>query len=449
MSRSTAAPIAVEEPWITGPLRDPGLELERLMHLPRPKLFRAGAVVDAGNVWARPGALLVRDASPEGPAVMAAGDCEAIGVPAECEVVDLPGAVIMPALVNAHCHLDLSHLGPGPYPGTFVEWVDRIRAGRATTPGGIGAATRKGVALARAGGTGLIGDIAGAGSLVPMQILREEGLAGVSFLEVFGLGRGQEAAVRRLRQAAGAEPAASCSSVRLGLQPHAPYSCGPRVYTEAADLGLPLSTHVAETLEELQFVESATGPLAEMIRRIGVWDDSIDGAGEHPVDLLLRLLDGRPCLVAHLNYVDDEHIDRLTRSAVSVAYCPRASAYFGHPVAGHAPHRYREMIEAGIVVALGTDGMPCLDTPDRLSVLDDMRLLHRRDGTEPRRLLEMATIAGARALGADPDLVTFRTGPVAGIVAVDGAYAVGGDPVRAVLANDQPPRWLLAERTAA
>jgi 5-methylthioadenosine/S-adenosylhomocysteine deaminase len=416
VSRSTAAPIAVEEPWITGPLRDPGLELERLMHLPRPKLFRAGAVVDAGNVWARPGALLVRDASPEGPAVMAAGDCEAIGVPAECEVVDLPGAVIMPALVNAHCHLDLSHLGPGPYPGTFVEWVDRIRAGRATTPGGIGAATRKGVALARAGGTGLIGDIAGAGSLVPMQILREEGLAGVSFLEVFGLGRGQEAAVRRLRQAAGAEPAASCSSVRLGLQPHAPYSCGPRVYTEAADLGLPLSTHVAETLEELQFVESATGPLAEMIRRIGVWDDSIDGA---------------------------------TRSAVSVAYCPRASAYFGHPVAGHAPHRYREMIEAGIVVALGTDGMPCLDTPDRLSVLDDMRLLHRRDGTEPRRLLEMATIAGARALGADPDLVTFRTGPVAGIVAVDGAYAVGGDPVRAVLANDQPPRWLLAERTAA
>src|SRR5690606_38178109 len=147
-------------------------------------------------------------------------------------------------------------------------------------------------------------------------------------------------------------------------QPHAPYSCGSRLYDAAADLGLPLATHLAETIEEITFVRTGEGPFADLLRRIGVWDASITGCGLHPVDALAPALERGPWIAAHLNYIEARHIELLGRLGVSAAYCPRASEYFSHPAEGEAPHRYREMLAAGVNVALGTDSIVCLDTPD-------------------------------------------------------------------------------------
>ncbi|MCA9291150.1 MAG: amidohydrolase family protein, partial [Phycisphaerales bacterium] len=107
--------------------------------------------------------------------------------------------------------------------------------------------------------------------------------------------------------------------------------------------------------------------------------------------------------------------------------------------AGEAPHAYRSMLAGGVNVALGTDSILCLDTPDRISTLDEMRLLRRRDGTDPVTLLAMATIHGARALGFDEGLVEFSPGPMLGVLAVDGA---GDDPLDAALRGNAPPRWV-------
>src|SRR5690606_31948643 len=119
----------------------------------------------------------------------------------------------------------------------------------------------------------------------------------------------------------------------LGLQPHAPYSAGPRLYREAVHQSQThayrLATHLAETREEIEFVRDLAGPIIELLQFVGRWDGSIvrsDAA--HPVDLLEpQLREGR-WLLAHCNYVTDDHIDLLAKCGAAVAYCPVASTYF-------------------------------------------------------------------------------------------------------------------------
>ncbi|MCA9296725.1 MAG: amidohydrolase family protein, partial [Phycisphaerales bacterium] len=331
-------------------------------------------------------------------------------LPAPSRTIDCPDELLLPALINVHAHLDLSHIGPQPFAGSFADWATMIRTTRAVHADDITRAVHHGADLALRGGTALIGDIAGAASLDAARALLTSPIAGVSFLEIFGIGARDTGVEDRLRQLTRDAPD-DTDRHRIGIQPHAPYSCSLATYQRCADLGRPLSTHLAETLEELEFIRAARGPLIDMLRAIGVWSPAITPHNCTPIAHLEPVLARTPCIAAHLNYITDDDLHRLTDMPITVAYCPRASAYFRHPRAGHAAHRYRDMIDAGINVALGTDSIVCLDTPDRLSILDDMRLLAQRDHTPGRDLLRMATINGARALTVHPDACTFAPGP--------------------------------------
>lgn len=423
-------------------------------------IIRAAAVADGAGLFAAPGVVLLEAATihgfgprsdtahrqPQsrqpghvdnltagGCRIIAAGSPQEVGAAAvTITTIDLPDAIIIPALVNAHAHLDLTHIGPQPEPvgGGFSAWAEMIRNRRAMDEQAIWESVQQGVELSIRGGTAVIGDIAGGRSLLPIQTLRASGLRGTSYLEVFGIGASQGRSAAFLRELI-EHVASDADGVRLGVQPHAPYSCGLNLYQAAAGLNLPMATHLAETLEEIEFVQQATGPLADMLKRLGVWDDSITRSGNHPIDHLAPILREHPCLAAHLNYVDSRHLEAMLHWPISVAYCPRASAYFGHPQQGHVPHRYREMLQAGINVALGTDSVVCLppEQADRLSVLDEMRFLYQRDATDPALLLRMATVNGARALGIDENLVTFKPGHCAGVIAV----TIDGDDSRSPL----------------
>jgi len=398
-------------------------------------LFRAAAILDAAGTHAAPGALLM-----DGHTVIAAGAPETVGTPADADVVNLPpGSVMIPALVNAHTHLDLTNIGPKPHEGTFVEWIRMILRERGVVDdAAIAAAVRGGVQLLRRGGTALAGDIAGVGSAVPLQTQREAGMPGVSFMEFFGLGERQNAAIEQMKTAVD-NASRFARGVALGVQPHAPYSCGPRVYAAAAKLGLPLATHLAETSEEVDFTTFGGGAFADFLRDLGLWHEGIDVLGAHPVAGVLSAVDNLSILAVHVNYLADEQLEMLARGRAHVIYCPRASAYFGH-----AGHRYQEMASAGINVALGTDSIICLDTPERISVLDEMRLLRQRDGVAIEHLLRMATTNGARALGFDESMFTFQPGLVAGVLAIDAGGATrDGGVIDKALARAQDPRWVV------
>lgn len=408
---------------------------------PRPLLIHAAQIADGAGTNLMPGAMLIDRGTGR---IVGIGRPEQIGRPPAAEVHDLSRSVVIPALVNAHAHLDLTHIGPLPWSpgkpgsGDFVSWVDAVRARRATHQRQVRESVLEGAAKSVAGGTGFIGDIAGVGSFAAAEALRDSELNGVSYLEIFGQGAKENAAIESLKSL----PQDACqregNGVRIGLQPHAPYSCSRRVYQQAAHCGLPLATHLAETIEELAFVREARGPLAGLLHQLGVWDDRIQPTGMHPIDYLADVLAQHSFLAAHLNYVDDHHLDRLADWSISVAYCPRASAYFGHgqTIDDHQPsavnhressirhesntarHRYREMLDRGINVALGTDSILCLDTSDRISVLDEMRLLLRRDSVAAQTLLGMATVNGARALGIDRARVSFTVGATPGVLAL-------------------------------
>ena len=418
---------------------------------------RLAAAVDAERAVAPAVAVFDRDGA------VVVDSPEAIGVVAG-EVIDHSSHVALPPLVNAHAHLDLTGIDPIPHDGTVADWAGQVRARRATTPEAIAAAVREGVRRSVAGGTGFIGDIAGGFGIAALEALRDvapsAGLQGIGYVEVFGIGKSSSRGVEFLRGLR-ARIVDERGGIRLGVSPHAPYSCDDAVYAAAAELGLPIATHLAETLDEDRFVRDGSGPFADLLKSVDAWTPDLKGWGRGPVERVQPLLQGRGAALVHLNYLDETGVQLLARE-IGVArpnvpvYCPRASAFFRHPVPGHASHRYRELLATGLPVALGTDSALVIGDAPTISVLDEMRFLWRRDQINPGHLVAMATAHGARALGMDVSRVRLPAVGAPGskcmlLVPCDVAPSTGttGSPgdratkaIRSALSGQQPSHWL-------
>lgn len=426
-------------------------------HFPTSGVVRidAACIADAHAEHA-PGSLVMR-LTPAGAEILHAGPTSGLDsapdLPAPDHTLALPGTTLIPGMVNAHTHLDLTHLGPIEHDPTqgLTPWLKRIVAGRVHEPDEIAAAVEQGIAKSLAGAVVAVGDIAGwtnlGPTLTPFDTLAQSPILGISYVEYFAIGPRERAAMDTM-QAFVADHRARFDAqdpafARLGLTPHAPYTVTRAAYDQTLDFAavIPLTTHLAESLAENEFIARATGPKRDLLEAMGLWDDSAAagiGTGAHPIAHLEPVLARTPWLVAHVNDADDAGIATLARTGASVAYCPRSSAYFGADTE-FGPHRYRDMLVAGVNVCLGTDSIANLDTPDRISVLDDMRLLIERDALPARTALAMGTTHGARALGLDPAAFAFTPGsPLAGLAAIDAA-----DTLDAALRRSGVPRLLL------
>jgi len=370
--------------------------------------------------------------------VIAAGPPDAIGTthaPPDARLA-LPDTTLVPGTVNAHTHLDLTHMGPlehDPSHG-LTPWLHKVVAGRVHEPDEIAASVREGIAKSLAGGVVAVGDIAGwtdhGPTLTPHRALAESELAGTSYVEFFAIGPTESGRIDVMRTFMSEHRAefreALASDTRLGVSPHAPYTVTRAAYDACVEFApaFPLTTHLAESHAERQFIADARGPKRELLEAMNLWSESVAadiGDGVHPIQHLAVVLERAPWLVAHVNDADDAGIATLARTNTSVAYCPRSSAYFGTD-AEFGPHRYRDMLAAGVNVCLGTDSIVNLDTPGRIAVLDEMRLLVTRDGLDPATALAMGTTHGARALGLEPESFTFAPGAtLRGLVAIDDA----------------------------
>jgi cytosine/adenosine deaminase-related metal-dependent hydrolase len=304
---------------------------------------------------------------------------------------------------------------------SFIDWlVDVVRPIRLDTSQ-LGEAVQKGIDLSIAGGCKVIGDIAG--TVQAAEIVNASELISVSFVEVIGSGTRSSEAIEKIQ---------SLSSA-FDLTPHSPYTCSKDVYRACFKSGKKIATHLSESIAEIEFAKSRKGEFVEVMERLGVWDETIEMYGQHPIEAILEIAGVQHFLSAHLNYVEDHHLEMISKSNMSVAYCPRASSYFGHTA-----HRWKDMVEAGVNVALGTDSLLCLDTPERISVLDEMRLLYERDGGEANLLLKMATVNGAEALGVAPSLVTLIEGEIAGLLGFEGI-----DSLPALMSSNVAPEWVV------
>jgi len=375
---------------------------------PNALLLRAAWVLPDSNRACPAGWVRIRDG-----AVVDLGDGPAPDPAGDESLLDFPGATILPGLVNAHCHLDLTGLRERiPEPRSFPSWLRSLLLQKLLQgPGDEVAAIRRGIAESLAEGVTAIGDIDTSGR--SGALLAEAGLAGIAYQEVLGFtdARGIRALDRaRARIRAGRTPQGETverGRVRAGLSPHAPYSTAACVYREAgrdASRGVAVCTHAAESDAERAFLESGRGELHRFFRRFG----AIPASWRPPGRSTIRHLDdlgflGPRTLLVHANDLDDEEVACVRERGAAVAFCPRSHAYFRHR---HLA--VRRLLEAGVCVALGTDS---LASNRSLSLLEEARVLCRRDPALGADVaFSMMTRSGARALGLPAPAGTIARG---------------------------------------
>lgn len=329
------------------------------------------------------------------------------------EVRDLGDVVLVPALVNAHAHLELTALeGRLSAEEGFAAWIAQVGAYRLTASAdGYLSAAREGARRCAGSGVGWVGDVTLAG-IFPSTIAGE-GLGGVLFLEM--LGWAEDAVEKGLRRAEASTADAPAGMVRWGIGPHAPYTTSPALYQAASVWAAmnrwPLMTHAAETRAESEFVRWGRGGLVGIAEMTG-WARGAgwQPPGRSPIAYLAELgLVRRGTVLVHVNYPEGGDLELISKCGASVAFCPRSHHYFGHD-------RYPllHMLEAGVNVALGTDS---LASNVDLSVLDEMRHVHSEfPGLPPEQVLWMGTVNAARALSLEA---------IAGEIAAGKAAALG------------------------
>jgi cytosine/adenosine deaminase-related metal-dependent hydrolase len=282
-------------------------------------------------------------------------------------------------------------------------------------------AARAAIAAARASGTGLVGDISN--TLVTVPLLREAGMPAQVFYELLGFNAPDPASrAAAARQAAAAAAAgdggdADGRLVRIRLAPHAPYSVSPALFSairaELDAAASPVSSvHLGESEAELEFLRSGTGPLRTLLEELGVWAADWKAPGTSPVSYLsdIGFLD-RCVLVVHGVQLDGEDLSRLSALGVTVVTCPRSNRYVG---VGDPP--IEAFYAMDVDVAFGTDSLASVADLNVFAELKAARRLAPR--VSARRLLESATMVGARALGFDREFGSVEPGKRASLIAV-------------------------------
>jgi cytosine/adenosine deaminase-related metal-dependent hydrolase len=381
----------------------------------------------------------------DGAVAARAGEVVAVGPAADVAAAhpdlaerDLGGAILLPGLVDAHCHLEWSITAAVLPPGRFATWLGGFLPLRARMgPEDHRAAALLGALRALEAGTTTLADSGPAGT--GAAALSRAGLRGLVHLEVFGRQEGREAAeaARAHAERVAALDDDAGPLVRVGVSPHAPYTVSPglwRALAEHPDLGgRPFATHLAESPEESRVLEHGDGPLAELFRAAGMTPARWPGDGPSVVGRLAAAGALRPGLVAaHCVQVGPADAEALAGSSVGVAHCPQSNARLR---CGRAP--LGALRAAGVRLGLGTDSPASAGPYDLRGEARGCALVHAAAGAptpDPAELLALATLGGASALGLDALVGSLERGKRCDLVAVDPpAGAEPGDPCAAAL----------------
>jgi len=332
------------------------------------------------------------------------------------EIVDLGEQVLLPGLINAHCHLDYTCLrGKIPRQKSFTDWIRAINAAKAKlSVDDYVASINEGFAEAKLFGTTTIANLTAFPELVA-QI--SEPIRTWWFAELIDVRDPSQAnelvdgAVERLK-----------SRSRWGLAPHAPFTASKDLYRRCEEAARRenalLTTHLAESREEMSMFREGNSELCEFLEDIG--RDMSDCGNSTPVERFLERGSGdeRPYLLAHLNEVAGNDFKLLKKSATknSIVHCPRSHSYFGH-----SPFQFGKLRELGFNMCLATDS---LASNDDLSLFAEMRAFQKEfPDVSPDEILKMVTVNPACALRQENALGKIRAGFIADLVAVPLARA--------------------------
>lgn len=341
--------------------------------------------------------------------------------------------VLTPGLVNAHAHLQYTDFADLATSGlAFHDWIRTLTERRYTwTPQQWRESTRRGAHEALRTGTTCVADVVTDPPALP--VIARSGLAGVAYVEVVGV---ESYRWPMAHEELLAKLAAAPAGIDVGVSPHALYSLGTRAIEGTLDVarerGLRLHPHLAETMNEDEYVRCGTGPIAEFGRSRGTTYELIgNGTGRSPVayaDSLGML--GADVHVAHGVHVSPEDRALLRERGTAVALCVRSNAVLG---AGQPP--VAAYLAEGSPIAVGTDSRassPSLDLLEEVRTLRDVALAQRAPAAGlAKRLFEAATSGGAYALGRS-DVGRLAAGVRADLAVFD---VPEGDPYESLVSS--------------
>jgi 5-methylthioadenosine/S-adenosylhomocysteine deaminase len=352
----------------------------------------------------------------------------------EATTLELGESAIIPGLVNAHSHLELTAMRGflEDEAADFFAWLRKLTQARLErmTADDLKVSASWGACEAARAGVTCVADASDA-ALQSLTALSDVGLRGIVFQESFGPDpRLAQENFEKLTTKIAALRERETELVNVGVSPHAPYTvCRPQlemISRFALDEKLPVMMHAAETEMEVAFLREGQGPFAEGLRSRGIeWR----APGVSPIQYLydVGVLEARP-LLAHCIHVDDADLETIKQTETRVAHCPKSNAKLGHGVAPFAG-----MIEKGIDVGLGSDSVASNNTCDLLEEARFALLLARSQVAvvaDRNRdlncddLLHAATLGGARALGLAGKIGELKAGLQAdfAVVSLDGAH---------------------------
>ncbi|MEO6067349.1 MAG: amidohydrolase family protein [Gemmatimonadota bacterium] len=348
--------------------------------------------------------------------------------------------IVLPGLVNAHSHLELTGLDGQVQDDDFPTWIRhiiQIVAGRSHDS--FVAAAKQGIREGWARGVTTVADCGSTGGV--MQALRELDASGIAYHEIFGPDPDQadtalEAWALRLVELRRFET----PRARLGASPHAPYTVSGPLYrlatTHARKEKLPIAVHVAESPLEERFVRAAAGGFAEGQRVRGLRPEA---RGVSPVAWLeSHGVFGPDCVAIHCCTVNGDDIETLARRGAAVAHCPRSNRRHHQLDAPLA-----QMIGVGLRVGVGTDSVASVSPFDLFAEVRAARALASLDAQEA---LALITLGAARAIGLGAELGSLEAGKWGDLVALEVPAVEGAEQLfEAILASsagDVSGTWL-------
>ncbi|MDD2467715.1 MAG: amidohydrolase family protein, partial [Desulfobulbus sp.] len=271
----------------------------------------------------------------------------------QAEHIPHPQTVLTPALINAHIHLELSHLAElatKPLTTTFTGWIVQLlylRDNLGISGAEIEEAARRVAECQYQQGVSVLLDIGN--TSLSQQLMSEFGGRLLPHKEYLGLAA---FTLEKNLQRLNAEPESVCCAA------HAPYSTHPQLIqalkNRARSLKHIFPIHVAEPLAEREMLSEGRGEMVDFVRTRGFWDGSFQAPGD-PGSIRylhgLGVIDERT-LCVHAVHLDDEEIRILSGEGAKVCLCPGSNQFLQ---VGKAP--VARFLEAGILPALGTDSV--------------------------------------------------------------------------------------------
>jgi aminodeoxyfutalosine deaminase len=356
------------------------------------------------------------------------------------KTVDLGEQALLPGLINTHCHLDYTCLRGKISPQkSFTGWIRAINAEKEKlSPDDFLASINEGFAEAKRFGTTAIANLTAFPELIPNIEAPIRTWWFAELIDVRAPGRAKELVDRAVESLGGARPPGAA----WGLAPHALFTATRDLFRRCEEIrrhdNILLTTHLAESREEMEMFRDASGPLYEFLKSIG---RSMDDCGNKTsLELFLNPLRDRALphwIVAHLNELAESDFELLEKSTPKfhIVHCPRSHNYFRH-----TRFAFERLRSLGFNICLGTDSLASNET---LSLFDEMRAFQRNfPRVSPEEVLQMATVNPARALRHENALGQIRPGFGADLIAVPCSGST--DIFEQIIAFDGPVSWTFA-----